>query len=878
MNQTFDFFGAPEQPYIILCNPNKSELYSLGLAYQTNIIKRFNALSEFSFTFPKSIDSGETIIDAYSYLNNKRLILVEGEGYFQITNVEENFDGSIPVKSIECLSLENELVQKRLVSYSGTKPLYNVISPNGSILQDMVNLCPTWSVGTVDPELLTIYRTFEIRDSNIYEFLMGDCSKAFECIFKFDTVLKTISAYALQTATIETDIFMSFDNIIKSANFSEKSDEICTCLEVKGGGDLSIAAVNPLGTSKIYDFSYYANTSWMTQGLVDALTAWDAIVDSNQYAYSDLLLLLQTHNAELLVLQSDLDDLNSEYLTLEGIQKARIEKGITYSDITAQMTAKQAEIDGQESLIDNKQSQITETTNSLQSINTTVGFSSNFSETQLLELQNFIFENSYLNSNIIQTDSMTAVEIQDAQQFLYDQAQNVLSRVSQPRYEISLESVNYIALQDFSSTFTQQTELGCVVTAEINEGVFIETVLLELSYGLDDPTEFEMTFSNRLRLDNAGYTYSDLLGEIKKTGSAVSFDDYKWANWDENYKDDVSGFITSALDTTTNNLISNSNQEILINQNGLRGRTYDPITQTFEDTQVWLTSSVLAFSDDAFQTSKLALGKITIDGQNYFGLIGDYLVGRIIAGNSLTISNEANNFTLNASGATLSNATFNITNTNSRIFLDPTNGMKIQQNVGGTWTDRFSVDGTGNVNFSGNLSGASGTFSGTIAASVGNIGTLVIDSLGLKTADGTNYLRGDGSLKWGGLSITAAGNATFTGNIYADKLIGSVSYSQLTDIPAEKITSGTMSGNRVYGGSPTFNSITTTSGTLIVNGSLNVTAQTLLHSTLTVGGTTHLLGSILVGTSQGRSIGYAISTPYGTRYLYFTNGILTGFT
>ena len=68
MEQQFDYFGVPEQPYIILCNPDKSELYSLGLTYDTKITKRFNAVSEFSFTFPKSIDGGQTNLEAYDYI------------------------------------------------------------------------------------------------------------------------------------------------------------------------------------------------------------------------------------------------------------------------------------------------------------------------------------------------------------------------------------------------------------------------------------------------------------------------------------------------------------------------------------------------------------------------------------------------------------------------------------------------------------------------------------------------------------------------------------------------------------------------------------------------------------------------------------------
>jgi len=50
-----------------------------------------------------------------------------------------------------------------------------------------------------------------------------------------------------------------------------------------------------------------------------------------------------------------------------------------------------------------------------------------------------------------------------------------LGRVSQPRYEINIDSVNYLILPEFS-VFTVQTALGSVVIAEINPDEFIEIV------------------------------------------------------------------------------------------------------------------------------------------------------------------------------------------------------------------------------------------------------------------------------------------------------------------------------------------------------------------------------------------------------------------
>jgi hypothetical protein len=632
MQQSFDLYGSPERPAMTLCDPNGTERYSLDLAYDSKIILRFNAMHELFLKYPESIDGGLSQLEAYYFLNNKRLISVDGYGVFQITNVEEKLDGTTPIKEVSCYSLENFLISKRVVAFDGTRALYNSISPEGTILKEMCDLTGgLWTVGTVDGSLMSLQRTFEATDTNIYEFLMGDVAKAFECVFIFDSVNRTISAKTTSSAITETDIFLSFENVIKEATFSEKSDELVTCLAVAGGGDLSIYMVNPLGTSRMYNFDYYANPNWMSTDLITAINAWKVVFAANQSVYASFLLSLQTLNGELLTLQSEYDLLNAEYLALIGVQKVRIQQGLTYADINAQIAAKKVEQGLKEAEIVSKQSAIAATAAELAIINTAVSFETNFTAPQLLELQNFIFENSYLNDNIIKTDLMTLVEIQQQQQQLYNQALNVLGRVSQPRYEFTLESINYTNIPEFKDTFTAQTEPGCQVVAELKSGVFITTVLLELEFSFDDPTKFSMTFSNRLRLDGAGYVYSDLLGQIVKTGSAVAFDSAKWADWTTNYKDSVSTFITSALDASLNTIINSSNQEILIDQNGLRGRTYIPETEDYEPTQVWLTSSVLAFSDDAFETAKLALGQITAPGGGMtFGLVADKITSRFI--------------------------------------------------------------------------------------------------------------------------------------------------------------------------------------------------------------------------------------------------------
>jgi hypothetical protein len=163
-------------------------------------------------------------------------------------------------------------------------------------------------------------------------------------------------------------------------------------------------------------------------------------------------------------------------------------------------------------------------------------------------------------------------------------------------------------------------------------------------------------------------------------------------------------------------------------------------------------------------------------------LIAETVVGRLLAGNNLTITNQNNTFTVNGNGATLTNATLTVNTTSgkTKIFLDPTNGIKIQGLVGGNWQDKFYADSNGNVIFSGNLSGATGTFSGTLSAATITGGTITGASINGGTISGTT--------------------GTFSGNVYAANLQGLVTSDQINSLIASKIGAGTMSNVNLSGG------------------------------------------------------------------------------
>ena len=877
----FDIFGQAETPAIFLCNPNRDRIAAIGrIIYDTKLKLRFNALSEFSFKMPQSVDN-QTLMEAYDKVEVKRQIYIEGVGYFIIVSAVENNEGFVPFIEVNAQSLESEFISKKLNLLSGTGRLYDIydsnnITPTGqesSIIGYILSLINNgvigdsegWKLGGyLNPELMTKYRTFNISDSNVYSFLMNDAEKAFECIFVFDTISRTIFIKTLEEAVTTTDIFISYDNLAKKTELSEISDEIATGLYVYGGNGLDIRSVNPTGTNIIYDFTYYKNTDWMTQELVDAVTNWEIKVLYNLDNYNAQLANYLTLYNQLAVLEADKASLDAEYAALEVALKAAIEADTNVSQANADLNAKKAEVDAKQAEIDAKNSEIDSLTVIISAINDDLNIENpvNFSISERIELSRFMLQNTYQNENIITTDSFTPAQIQETKSELYSQALGVLGRVSRPRYEFKVDAVNFVQLEEFK-VFTNQIPitLGAKVTVATSNFP-VETVLLELVQSYDNPDDFSMTFSNRLRLDDGAYQYSDLLGQTVSTGSSVSFNGNNWSDWTNNYKNSVTEFITSALDASKNEVINASGQEIIINQAGLRGRKM--ISEgVYSPEEVWLTGNTIAFTKDSWDTASTAIGKINFPGGGSgYGIVGQYIIGNIIAGNELTIEAADGSFIVNETGTTLYNSKFTISSPEgSGMIIDANDNINViemgQITEGIITSPTFSVSKSGNVYMRGNL-----------------------DS-------GPNYLHTDGTARIGALTITInPSRATFAGDIYANHLVGLVDWSQITNAPlptdrwgtgynAGGLTTGYMSPSRLSEGVWTADwiQINATSGNHIQISSAGISLVGSSGGIVAIGDV-----DILGGLSINNQTGESTTVTYGPNSLTFTNGILTSHT
>lgn len=278
---SFDKFNRYEIPEMVLCNPNFDELDVIVPSAAFKIIPRFNAISELSF----EINSGDDV-PYFNLITKNRVIHVDGFGYWVIDSAPVESEGFIERKSVHCFSYEYTLTMRNADIKAGTYNFYDITSPDDTLMGTIQRRCPSWKIGkNISNELIGKYRTFDMPDTTVYNFLTQEASEAYEAIFVFDNENLEINAYTASEVITPTDIVFTWDNLMKSVEIAETDDPVITALDIYGAGNLSIASINPLGTATIYRFDYFAEQ--MTPALWTKVKAWQDEIDEQIQAGDD---------------------------------------------------------------------------------------------------------------------------------------------------------------------------------------------------------------------------------------------------------------------------------------------------------------------------------------------------------------------------------------------------------------------------------------------------------------------------------------------------------------------------------------------------------------------------------------------------------------
>ena len=385
---------------------------------------------------------------------------------------------------------------------------------------------------------------------------------------------------------------------------------------------------------------------------------------------------------------------------------ASVERYTVYSNVSAWLTIYGTTIEDKQTLIDERQDAVDEILGQMQTIADATNILKYFSDapTLLTELRHYWIEGDYNNENLAVLDSTTQEEAIDLARELLACGEKELSRVCQPRFSVSVNSIKFIKIYAFRR-FMYELALGKVITVEKTKDTYYYPALTQMSFSLENGDDtFELIFSNALKLTDWGFTYADLIASSSNTSKNVI------SNWNElmdysTHKNSIQELLLNPLDKTLRLAEKNmNNQEFVVDNTGILGRKRKS-EDLFEPEQVRMINNLLLFTDNSWKTVKTALGKIVYneDGvdKKAYGLLAEVVVGSLVMSNKMKIVNEDSSIVLDANGILIKKPdgteTFKAT---------PDGNLTVKAEIaGGTINigNKFKVDDKGDVRMSGSI-------------------------------------------------------------------------------------------------------------------------------------------------------------------------------
>lgn len=421
-----DSNGNIESPTLILKTLHGEEIAPIGDYHDLSIKFRFNEVTEISFEVP-------SISPVYDRIVGMRIVTVEPFGDFILMQPSEKGDGIKISKSVTGYSREYEFNWKSVYIAEGTYNFWNPFDRDSTILQICLEQMPNWSIGEVSEKLIGRYRTFDLSENKLYDFMMNTLQQTYNCIFQFDTQNKIVNVMAAEDALEEMAIFLSYDNLLENVDVSELTDEIVTVLSPSGADPITIRNVNPLGTNKMYNLDYFISSGDIPKGIATKWNLWKSVFTSYQSVFGALNMAYNSENANYALESANLVSLRNELKALEYTRSAVLE-GVAAGDegkipdyikqkaeetlttntdilneslkeINQEISNKESEVEAQEALVEKSRKILEKYTTEREAIVKACSFNTFFTDDELSVLQCYFKEEAMTDDTFVLSTS-----------------------------------------------------------------------------------------------------------------------------------------------------------------------------------------------------------------------------------------------------------------------------------------------------------------------------------------------------------------------------------------------------------------------------------------------------------------------------------------
>lgn len=816
MNFSYNKYHELETPDTYLAYPNKKIICKLPVTdRQTELC--FVSASSYSFSLNK-YRNGEKF-KYYDEITIGRYVEFKNVAWFRITKVDTEGDGENETMTVTCSSIESETGQTYVTALGSLGVdeddqggldiycLYSETDQAHSIMHKFFEKNPSWSMGYFDPAIKNEYRIVSEDSVTSYDLLTSTAMELWECVFQFDTYTKTVSVYKLENIGKTTSIYLSYRNLIKKLDVSYDEADVKTVFYVVGGTDatnttLSIADVNPSGNGYISNYNYFLKDmskelrekyQEYLKKMVENLEPYQTAMAEMQTLYDTLANLYNAHpdtedSTDWTKYGSvELEGRIATFKNLMSIYKDD-SSGKTYQEAYTNFTNASAELVKRQKEIEDINSKIEAAQKKAQSY--VVNIIDFLGADLYKELTLFNREDTFTDDSFVTTDKMTEADTFKMKKALLEHAQNELAKVCFPQFSMTVDSINFPKIFRYKK-YTDQLDLGNIITINIEDGYNIEARLLKISINWDNPSDFSLTFSSKTSLEDGVFEFQDVKNNVEKLGNSLNISSSAWNNASQSSATiltDMSSFLNASLRAVQNSKDNEVNMDgtgITIRKSNGDG-TYDP-------NQLWMTRGNIIMTDDGWKSVKIAIGQVEIDGIKHFGIAASEIYGTAFVGQNMIIQNTNNTLTIDKNG----------------LVAKATNGYSLTINPDDP-NAIFTIKKDSNTILGVDATNNKFVFKGTLESTDGHLGNWTINDNGLFSSNVGLSSKGDVRI-W-------AGNDSASNAIFKVESNGKLTCSNADIAGAVNATSGKIGGWIIDG-----NILRGTSGSsFIVGGEISI--------------------------------------------------------
>lgn len=813
-----DFFDNPIVPSYILCKGNKERIGSIK-CLNKRITLNYNTLDEISFETYLYNDGEKN--ELYDSIDTMKYILLPGIGFYSINSIEINSEGTeyefktVVAKSYECLMAQKYL-ELFTINYGTTESIdnvrfYDLGEKSKSLMHLVLEKIPDWEIGHIDVGLETMERSFQVDRQDVYSFLTTEVSEAFECVFVFDTLNNLINIYKEENICKDTNVYVSYNNLLKNADISYSIDDIKTCLTLTGSDDLTIREIN-LGYDRIYNLGFYHSMEYMSRKLYEAWGKWVEKRNNRVDEYTELLSHYQDYIVQINYLTHEkmpdddpestnwseygLVPLKTELAEREQVQSVMMKSGQGNADSPSYQTsyvplyntiqAINTAISEVETELDRLKKEQDVYYQQMSAIIDDLAMENNFTEDELKELSTFIREDELTSDNYVVTSIMSDDERFEMLNEFLKHGEKELAKKATPQLTFNADLLNLFTMDEFSLWYND-FNVGNYIHVSLRDNYLIKAKLLTISFNFLDLTDFSVTFGNVVRNGDKLFDITEAIALAQSTATSVSFNS---SYWNEAAKDTstIGKMLEEGLISAGQYLKSGVNSEMVIDKRGIFINTVkNELDENDENNQyagkdsIFIGGGRILFTDNNWESVAMAVGRAEVKGESRFGVFADFVIAGYIAASTMEGNKiiggtiESTNYEEGKVGSfiNLEEGTFEFnSNGEQKLTLDKDGTLTVKGTIkaelgyiGGS--NGFTIDSgklySGKSSFSNN---ASGVYIGTDGIALGKNNAFSVDEFGNLIAK-TGLIGGikvEGSRIYStnnNFEITDGGQATF---------------------------------------------------------------------------------------------------------------------